>query len=83
VPGIAKRLAEQLTAFVRDIRKMDLRKSPSIAESIDWARSLVLLGAGALDESLARSTLGALLKYEEDRTKVGPHLAKVSAERKG
>jgi MoxR-like ATPase len=77
VPDIAKRLAEQLTAFVRDIRKMDLRKSPSIAESIDWARALVLLGAGALDESLARSTLGALLKYEEDRTKVGPQLAKM------
>ena len=78
VPGIAKRLAEQLTAFVRDLRALDLRKAPSIAESIDWARALVLLGAGALDETLARSTLGALLKYEEDRAKAGPVLAKKS-----
>jgi len=77
VPGLARQLAEQLTAFVRDVRAMDLRKAPSIAESIDWARALVLLGAGALDETLARSTLGALLKYEEDRAKVGPTLAKM------
>jgi MoxR-like ATPase len=77
VPGLARRLAEQLTAFVREVRAQDLRKAPSIAESIDWARALVLLGAGALDETLARSTLGVLLKHEEDRTKVGPILAKL------
>jgi MoxR-like ATPase len=79
VPGLAARLATQLTAFVREVRAMDLRKSPSIAESIDWARALVLLGAGALDETLARSTLGVLLKYEEDRSKVAPALAKLGA----
>ena len=78
VPGLAKRLAEQLTTFVRDVRAMDLQKAPSIAETIDWARSLVLLGASALDESLDRSTLGVLLKYEEDRAKVGPKLSKVN-----
>ena len=77
VPGLAARLAEQLTAFVRDVRAMDLQKAPSIAETIDWARALVLLGARALDESLARSTLGVLLKYDEDRTKVAPKLAKI------
>jgi MoxR-like ATPase len=77
VPGLARHLAEQLTAFVRDVRAMDLHKAPSIAESIDWARALVLLGAGALDETLARSTLGVLLKYEEDRVKVAPTLAKL------
>jgi MoxR-like ATPase len=76
VPGIARRLAEQLTAFVRDVRAMDLQKAPSISETIDWARSLVLLGASALDETLARATLGALLKYEEDRAKVAPKLPK-------
>ena len=43
----------------------------------DWARALVLLGAAALDEALARSTLGVLLKYEEDRKKVGPKLAAI------
>jgi MoxR-like ATPase len=78
VPGLARRLSEQLTAFVREVRAMDLRKAPSIAESIDWARALVLLGAGSLDEALARSTLGVLLKYEEDRAKVGPALTKVT-----
>jgi MoxR-like ATPase len=79
VPGLAQRLAAQLTAFVREVRGMDLRKAPSISESIDWARALVLLGAGALDETLARSTLGVLLKYEEDRAKVGGVLAKIGA----
>jgi MoxR-like ATPase len=78
VPGVARRLAEQLTAFVREVRALDLRKAPSIAESIDWARALVLLGAGALDETLARSTLGALLKHEEDRAKAAPVLAKIA-----
>ncbi len=77
VPGLARRLAEQLTAFVREVRAMDLQKGPSIAETIDWARALVLLGASALDEDLARSTLGVLLKYEEDRAKVGPKVAKI------
>ncbi len=81
VPGLARRLAEQLTAFVRDVRAMDLHKAPSIAESIDWAHALVLLGAGALDEKLARSTLGVLLKYEEDRAKVAPALAKLGGPR--
>jgi MoxR-like ATPase len=70
VPGIAVRLAEQLAKFARKVREMDLRKSPSIAETIDWARALVLLGSSALDEDLARSTLGVLLKHIEDREKV-------------
>ncbi len=79
VPGLAARLAEQLTTFVRDVRAMDLQKAPSIAETIDWARALVLLGASALDVELARATLGALLKSEEDRAKVAPALAKAAA----
>ena len=78
VPGLARRLAEQLTLFVREVRAMDLRKAPSIAESIDWARALVLLGASSLDETLARQALGVLLKHEEDRAKVGPILAKAA-----
>jgi MoxR-like ATPase len=70
VPGLAANLAEKLTAFARKVRAMDLRKSPSISETIDWARALVLLGASAIDDELARSTMGVLLKYEEDRAKV-------------
>lgn len=74
VPGIAKRLAEKLAAFAHAVRQMELRKPPSIAETIDWARALVLLGASSLEPEQARATLGALLKHEEDRAKVAPKL---------
>jgi len=70
VPGIAAHLAGRLAAFARDVRAMDLRKAPSISETIDWARAMVLLGASALDGELARSTLGLLIKHAEDRAKV-------------
>ncbi len=69
VPGIGKALAEQLVAFASDVRKLDLRKAPSIAETIDWARALVTLGSSALGTELAAATLGVLLKHEEDRVK--------------
>jgi len=74
VPGIGQALAERLASFARSVRAMDLRKAPSISETIDWARALLSLGASALDEELARSTLGVLLKYAEDREKVAPKL---------
>jgi len=70
IPGIAKDLATALVTFVQDVRKLDLRKLPSIAETIDWARALVLLNASALDKELVSSTLGALVKHEDDRRKV-------------
>jgi MoxR-like ATPase len=70
VPNLGETLASQLAAFAHKARALDLRKAPSIAETIDWARALVLLGAAALDPELARATLGVLLKYEEDRLKV-------------
>jgi MoxR-like ATPase len=79
VPGIAKDLASALVRFVGDVRKMDLRKLPSIAETIDWARALLLLGASALDKEVVTSTLGTLLKYEEDRRKVERDLAALLA----
>jgi MoxR-like ATPase len=69
IPNIARALAEQVASFVEKVRAMDLRKAPSISESIDWARALITLGASALDPEIARRTLGALLKHEEDRTK--------------
>ncbi|HEY3817088.1 MAG TPA: MoxR family ATPase [Polyangiaceae bacterium] len=75
VPGVAKELAAQLAAFAQKVRAMDLRKAPSIAETIDWAKSLVVLGASALDRELARSTLDVILKHEDDRTKVEGKLA--------
>lgn len=70
VPGIAKDLGEALVRFVHEVRAMELRKAPSIAETIDWARALILLGASALDKDLALQTLGALIKHEEDRRKI-------------
>ena len=75
VPGLARQLAAQLAAFAQKVRAMDLRKAPSIAETIDWARALVILGASALDKELARSTLDVILKHEDDRSKVEAKLA--------
>ena len=77
IPGIAKALATNLVTFVHAVRALDLRKAPSIAETIDWARALLLLGASALDRELVASTLGVLIKHEEDRRKVEGQLAKL------
>ena len=52
--------------FVHELREMDLRKRPSISETVDWARTLLLLHADSLDEKLVRRTLNVLLKYESD-----------------
>lgn len=75
VPGIARALAEKLAELAAAIRQMDLRKAPSIAETVDWARALVLLGKSALDADTARDTLGVLLKHEEDRARVADKVA--------
>ncbi len=69
VPGLSKELAAQLAKIAERLRKLDLRKAPSISESIDWGRALVLLGANALDKGTMRATLGVLVKYDEDREK--------------
>jgi hypothetical protein len=52
--------------FVHSLRQIDLKKIPAISETIDWARSLLLLHADKLDEELVRSTLNVLLKFEDD-----------------
>ncbi|ALG07142.1 ATPase [Kibdelosporangium phytohabitans] len=67
VPEIAGVLAESLVRVVGALRALELRKSPSIAETIDWARTLLALGADHLDESVVHSTLGVVLKYEADK----------------
>src|SRR5262249_2371815 len=76
VPGISRALAEELARFAARVRTLELRKPPSIAETIDWARALVLMGASALDPELARQTLGALVKHEEDRVKAEAELSR-------
>jgi len=70
VPGIGEALARQLVEFVQAVRKQKLRKAPSIAESLDWAQSLVMLGVGGLNEDTVTSTLTVLLKYQSDVEKV-------------
>ena len=74
VPGLAEALLAQLVAFVQALRAQNIRKPPSIAESVDWARTLLLLHASALDESLVRDTLNVLLKRETDIREVAPRL---------
>lgn len=66
VPGISEKLRAQLVSFIQQIRQMDLKKSPSIGETIDWAKVLVLLHADALSADLVRETLNVFLKFEED-----------------
>ena len=59
-------MTDQLVRFVHAIRSLDLKKAPAISETVDWAKSLVLLHAKDLDGSLVQDTLNVLLKYEED-----------------
>jgi MoxR-like ATPase len=75
LPGIAEQLLAQLVAFVQALRQQNIRKPPSIAESLDWARTLLLLHAPVLDETLVRDTLNVLLKRESDIQQVRPLLA--------
>jgi MoxR-like ATPase len=66
VPEVEGRLAGQIVDVVAKMRAMDLRKAPSIAESVDWARTLVALGTGTLDEAAIEQTLGVVLKHASD-----------------
>lgn len=66
VPELEPRLAQQAVEAVHSLRKMDLRKNPSVSETLDWARALVTLNASALDRDVLENTLTVLLKYEAD-----------------
>lgn len=66
VPDLAEHLAREIAELVALLRKADLKKPPSIAESLDWARTLLTLGATDLTDDLTRQTLSVLLKYERD-----------------
>src|SRR5580700_341386 len=70
VPDLDAKLAAEAARFVGAIRKLGLRKPPSIAETLDWARALVRLGVRELDTDAVRTALGVLLKHEDDRAKV-------------
>ena len=66
LPGIDAALADQVARVVRSIRALDLKKAPSVSETLDWARTLVLLGVERIDAEVTRKTLALLLKYQQD-----------------
>jgi MoxR-like ATPase len=74
VPRIDDDFAEQIARVVRSIRAFDLKKPPSVSETLDWARTLLLLGVERVDGDVARSTLSILLKYQQDIEKVKTEL---------
>ncbi|MEE2913160.1 MAG: MoxR family ATPase [Pseudomonadota bacterium] len=75
VPEIAENLRSQLVNFVQELREMDLKKVPAISETIDWARTLILLHSETLDQNLVNQTLNVILKFQEDIESVEPEIA--------
>jgi MoxR-like ATPase len=80
VPEIAESLLEQLVAFVHQVRGEKLRKLPSISETVDWARTLVLLHADVLDPKLVEDTLGVILKRQSDVAEIAGNVEQLLAD---
>jgi MoxR-like ATPase len=78
VPEIAERLRNQLVSFVQELRQMDLKKVPAISETIDWARTLILLHSETLEADLVSQTLNVILKFQEDIETVEAELQSVT-----
>ena len=74
VPGVAEKLADQVVEIVQNIRKLDLKKIPSISETLDWAKALTLLNVNRLEEGVVNETLNTILKYEGDVRKAEAEL---------
>ncbi|GII56677.1 hypothetical protein Pth03_50660 [Planotetraspora thailandica] len=74
VPGLPAAVAEQLARTVATLRELELKKSPSIAETIDWARTLLALGRTDLDEAVVGQTLGVVLKHNSDQVRAAKEL---------
>jgi MoxR-like ATPase len=70
VPGVPERLAAEAAAFVQELRRLDLAKSPGVAETIDWTQALLALGQQELDAGVVDATLGSVLKYHKDVERV-------------
>jgi len=75
VPDIGANLADQIARIVRSIRQLDLKKAPSVSETLDWARTLILLGVDHIDAQQAKETLHVLLKYQTDIAKAAKELS--------
>lgn len=78
VPEIALKLRNQLVTFIQELREMDLKKVPAISETIDWARTLILLHSESLNPDLVRQTLNVILKFQEDIETVEAELQSVT-----
>jgi MoxR-like ATPase len=76
VPEISVELTEQLVGFLNQVRELNLRKSPSISEAIDWAQTLAILKVKALNPEVVKSTIGSFIKHQSDNLKVGELLQK-------
>src|SRR6188472_1239610 len=74
VPGVTENLADQIARVVRSIRQLDLKKAPSVSETLDWTRTLLLLNLDSIDEKTAKETLHILLKYQTDIAKATKEL---------
>ena len=75
VPGVTEALADEIARIVRSIRQLELKKAPSVSETIDWARTLVLLGKDHVDAETAVDTVNILLKYQTDIAKAVKEIA--------
>jgi MoxR-like ATPase len=75
VPDVSDNLADQIARIVRSIRQLDLKKAPSVSETLDWARTLILLGIDHVDAEQAKETLHILLKYQSDIAKAAKELS--------
>ncbi len=69
-PGVGERLGAEIVAFVQGLRGLDLYKRPGVAETLDWAEALAVLGARRIEAGLVEQTLGTLLKYQDDIARV-------------
>ncbi len=83
VPGAHESLRRQLVSYVQQLRGLDLRKLPSVSETIDWARALLLMHATELEPQMVADTLNVLLKFEGDMASVGPKVAELTHKARG
>jgi len=79
VPEIPPELRKQLVTFIHELRELDLKKVPAISETIDWARTLLLLHADRLDPELVRDTLNVILKFQEDIVNVDSEITTLTS----
>jgi MoxR-like ATPase len=82
VPGIDQKLTDDVIGLIQRIRKLDLKKTPSISETLDWVKALTLLNVKQLDDQLVNETLSTLMKYEPDIRKAQQELQSYLAERR-